>query len=346
MAKITIVQRGNKLHIYKYINRKKVSYSTGLENTTRNFKYLEKNKESEFDKLHAPEKRISVNFNEYAKYVIASTKFNRSENSQKEYLQKLDKLIEFFKKQDVTTIKYSDLSQWQNYMISKGFKAKTIIGYRTVLNIVLQHAYLDEIIERNPMEKLKAPKIIKELPHAYSVGDIKKIVEHSVGQFANLVLFAFYSGMRPGEIIALEWNDINLETNTIRVTKRIRDGKLDLPKGYKARVIDLLPNAKQALLKQQIHTGLKKNVFVTQYGKPYNTPETLDTTFKKVCARAGVKVDRFYNTKHTFVTMMLENNMNETWLTQQLGHTNIDVTRKHYASKIKPNFDNLEQIAV
>lgn len=114
MAKITIVARGNKLHIYQYINRKKVSYSTGLENTTRNLIYLQKNKESEFDKLHSPEKKISVNFDEYAKYVIASTKFNRSKNSQKEYLQKLDRLIKFFNKQDVTIIKYSDLSLWQN----------------------------------------------------------------------------------------------------------------------------------------------------------------------------------------------------------------------------------------
>ena len=120
-------------------------------------------------------------------------------------------------------------------------------------------------------------------------------------------------------------------------------GKIDLPKGYKSRIIDLLPSAKKALLNQQIHTGLKKNIFVTQYGKPYNTPDTLDSTFKKVCTRAGVKVDRFYNTKHTFVTMMLENNMNETWLTQQLGHENISVTRKHYVGRLRINQDDFSK---
>lgn len=347
MAKITIVQRGNKLHIYKYINRKKVSYTTGLENTTRNLKYLENNKESEFNKLHSPEKKISVNFDEYAKYVIALTKTNRSEDTQKEYLHKLVILIEFFKNKDVATIKYSDLQEWQNDLIlNKTLKPKTILNYRTVLNIVLNNAYLDEIISRNPLEKLKPPKVIKELPHYYSINDIKKIIGQSEGQFANLVQFAFFSGMRPGEIIALEWNDINFDSNIIRVTKRIRDSKVDLPKGYKSRVIDLLPQAKEALLKQQFKTGMKTNVFLTQYGKVYNTPDVLDVTFKKVCKRAGVKMDRFYNTKHTFTTMMLENGMNETWLTQQLGHDNIDVTRKHYIGKLKPNLDNLEAIAI
>ena len=42
--------------------------------------------------------------------------------------------------------------------------------------------------------------------------------------------------------------------------------------------------------------------------------------------------------------MMLDNNMNETWVTQQLGHIDIDITRKYYVSKIKPDFYNISHI--
>jgi hypothetical protein len=160
MAKITIVVRGRILYLYKYINRKKVQYSTKLENTNRNLKYLEKNKEMEFNKLHFPEKRISINFDEYAKYVIALTKINRSEATQEEYIYKVNILSEFFKNMDITDIKYSDLQNWQNDLIdNKKFKPKTIMGYRSVLNIILENAYLDEIIDRNPIKRLKAPKL-------------------------------------------------------------------------------------------------------------------------------------------------------------------------------------------
>jgi integrase len=152
--------------------------------------------------------------------------------------------------------------------------------------------------------------------------------------------------MRPSEIIALEWRDIDFNSNTISVTKRIRDGHTEMPKGYKTRIIDLLPQAKDALIAQKFNTGMKTNVFLTQYGKKFNTPDTLDATFKKVCAKAGVKIERFYNTKHTFTTMMLENGMNETWLTQQLGHEKIDVTRKHYIGKLKLDIEKINKIVV
>ncbi len=126
-------------------------------------------------------------------------------------IQELEKKIKkFFKNKDVTNIRFSDLQNWQNIML-ENYKPKTVKGYKSIINMILETAYLDEIISRNPMSALKAPKEIRELPHFYSVSDIKKIIEHSTGQFRNLVKFAFFSGMLPSEIIALEWNDIDFK---------------------------------------------------------------------------------------------------------------------------------------
>lgn len=343
-AQVKIYKRGDRLWLSKFINGEKVRISSGLNFSPQNEKWLTKNKDSEFNRLIAHKNKPSVDFYEYGLYVLDSTRSDRIKQSNDENMHKLKKLAEFFKK-DVTEIKYSDVLVWQNDMLSN-YAPKTVKNYRSVLNMILKTACFDELISKNPLEQLKAPKEVKELPHFYSTTDIKKIIDNSIGQFKNLVQFAYFSGMRPSEIIALEWNDVNLDTNTIKVDKRIRDGKVGLPKGGKARIIDLLPQAKEALLNQQFNTGMKTYIFVTQYGKRYNTPDTLDINFKKTCTRAGVKIDKFYNTKHTFTTMMLENGMNETWLTQQLGHEKIDVTRKHYVGKIKQNFDQISKIAI
>lgn len=62
-----------------------------------------------------------------------------------------------------------------------------------------------------------------------------------------LVLFAAYTGIRPGELFALEHRDLDLDSNRVWIKRRVVDGRLDLPKSNKVRQIALLPEAEQAL---------------------------------------------------------------------------------------------------
>ncbi len=62
--------------------------------------------------------------------------------------------------------------------------------------------------------------------------------------------------------------------------------------------------------------------------------------------KSGVRVVSFYDaTKNTFCTLMLEYGQSETWLTQQVGHENIHVSRMHYIGKIKPDMEKISKIA-
>jgi integrase len=70
----------------------------------------------------------------------------------------------------------------------------------------------------------------------------------------NLITFAAFTGMRPGEIFALEWGDVNMEAIRIDVRRRVYRGNLDLPKSNKPRRIALTPPARDALLGQP-HIG-------------------------------------------------------------------------------------------
>ncbi len=228
--------------------------------------------------------------------------------------------------------------QWQN---SLEFAPKTILNYRSVLNMILDMAYNDEIIERNPLTAVKPPKVIESLSDIYDLDEINILVDTAKGQFKNVLEFNFFSGMRPSELIALKWTKVNFDNHFAKIDERIRDGEIALPKGGKIRIIDLLPRAEKALKRQLELTAHKEYVFVSQYGNRYNTPDSLNDQFKKLCKKCGLREGIFYDTKDSFCTLMLENNMNETWLTQQIGHETISVTRKHYVGKIKPDFTQL-----
>lgn len=335
---IKVYTRGNKLWIYGRVNGKGYRYSSGYGSDR--IKYVEKNKEYIFNKKHTNEDHSSVPFNEYGKYVLDITSNQRNQFTQRESEQKFKKLCEFFDNMEITDIKSSLIMQWQN---SLEFAPKTILNYRSVLNMILETALADEIIERNPLSSVKAPKLTKKLSEHYTLDEINILIDNATGQFKNILEFAFFSGMRPSEIIALKWSDIDFDDYSVLVQRRVRDGNEDMPKGYKERLIDLLPRAYKALRRQLDNYNFNEYVFVNSWKKRYNRVDTLEYKFKEVCRSSDLRVGKFYDTKHSFVTLMLQYNEPETWLTQQLGHENISVTRKHYTGRLRFDRESSEK---
>ena len=109
-----------------------------------------------------------------------------------------------------------------------------------------------------------------------------------------LVLFAAYTGMRPGELFALEHDDVDREAMRIDVRRRLYRGRVDLPKSNKPRRIALTPPAREALELLPHRTGL---VFLSKQGKRLSQP-TLSGYWGKVLARAGLDFDFYLATKH------------------------------------------------
>jgi integrase len=153
--------------------------------------------------------------------------------------------------------------------------------------------------------------------------------------------------MRPSEIIALKWSKVDFKKEKILVDLCRVDGIEDLPKGQKSREIDILPQALEALQRQHFLTNsVSDHVFITQYGKPYQTTKVLDNLYKELLAKIEMPIVRFYTTKKSFITLMKSKGMNESWIIQQVGHEDKLVSRAHYTAKVDQNFDLIKEIAV
>lgn len=338
MSKINIIVRGNQLWFDTRIRGKRYRYSSGLENTKHNMSVLKKNAIEEFTKIHNERNTVleqSMTFQEYGTYVLEVTKNERNAFTHKENLQKFRDICKTFGDVALNEIKPSNIRAWQN---SLKLQPKTVRNYRSVFNIILKMATMDELIMRNPLKAVKTPKVIHTRPEVYTIKEVKKILSTAEGKYRAFFQLAFFSGMRPGELIALEWSKIDFDHNKILVDKRIREGVEDLPKGGKVRLIDMLPQTKDALKYMQKETALRsKYVFLTRNGNGYYQYDYFNDKFQSVCEKAGVRVDTLYNTKDTFTTLMLQTGQNETWLTQQIGHDEIATTRRHYIGNIKPD---------
>ena len=106
-------------------------------------------------------------------------------------------------------------------------------------------------------------------------------------------MFNFFAGLRGSELIALRWNDIDFDSNTIRIDTRIRQGVEDVTKSKRVRIIDMLPQVRTALKKQRLITGLKgDHVFVAQHGKAYTTPNVITERLKNFVLNVILKSER------------------------------------------------------
>jgi integrase len=77
--------------------------------------------------------------------------------------------------------------------------------------------YHDEIIEKNPLDHVKNLPIHTREPQPFTPNEVASILNELAGQEKNLIQFAFWTGLRTSELIALRWQDVDLEKNCIHV---------------------------------------------------------------------------------------------------------------------------------
>jgi integrase len=169
--------------------------------------------------------------------------------------------------------------------------------------ITLMNAGLDaELIERNPFRGLGRRSTGRSLQPPPSEEEFSRLVDACAvhgwyaPQMRALLVFAAYTGMRPGELFALEWSDIDFTSMRIDVRRRVYKGKLDLPKSNRVRRIALTPPARDALLglDSRSEGGL---VFRSRSGVMMAQP-MLSGYWGKVLASAGLDFDFYLATKH------------------------------------------------
>lgn len=108
-----------------------------------------------------------------------------------------------------------------------------------------------------------------------------------------MFLFAAFTLMRPSEVFALEWADIDFTTNRIAKNRRVYKGRMDTPK-YGKKIVGLTAPAKQAI------AGLPRTgrlVFHTKRGKRM-AQTTLGAYWSDVQQEAGLSFDFYHATKH------------------------------------------------
>jgi integrase len=222
-----------------------------------------------------------------------------------------------------------------------GITTKRVRNVLTPLNAVLKDAVNDGAIFTNPLDNLDLNKLLdKDTREStfeadpFSRSEVNAILAVAQPQARNLFQFAFYTGLRTSELIALEWSDIDWKSGVVRVSRAFVEGAV---KGTKTRAgvreVLLAPEARDALEKQ-------KKLTLLQGGRIFHNPRTKkpwvgDAQIRRTCwtpllRKAEVRYRNPYQTRHTFASALLSDGKNPWWVAQQMGHKTVEMIMRRY----------------
>ncbi len=256
----------------------------------------------------------------------------------------LQRINPVFQDRLIQDIKPSDVKKWLYDITDVGPKSKR--HYIGVLNGIFQEALYDEVIEKNPVKLVKLPKNYKPIIKPFTADEVKAIMDLATNQNYRFYLaIAFYTGLRSGEIIALKKDDIDLKNKVLHVRKsRNRFGE-STPKTRSSireiPIIELLMPYISELY--ALHDN--EYLFQTQYGLPYrDTNVFLAKFWKPALSELKISYRRLYNTRHTFATNMLYNNLvTPLQLAQLLGHSSTQMVYEVYVKYIDSNYTDFDR---
>ncbi len=224
---------------------------------------------------------------------------------------------------------------------------------------LFNQAVSDELIQRNPARSIPATRVVKRELDPFSRAEadavIAKLYEVTSGLqaiYACFFEFSFYTGMRPGEAMALRWSEVDTRNRTARVCRIRLYGKIqERTKTKTSREVLLNDQALQALEKARSLTAARSDYVFAPEGSGdrselYVRSETGPKRYWLLALRKlGMRHRRMYDTRHTYATMCLMSGMNPAFIAAQLGHS-IQILLSTYARWISsPNdWSELEKL--
>lgn len=262
-------------------------------------------------------------------------------------------------KRQITAISEEDISNILNGLRSRGLTPSTVNTVRARLIDVFKFAQQRHYIQSTPMSYIKRHRATgqgnTQVKAPWTTDETKAAVNAFKGSPLEVFMaFAIGLGMRKGEILGLRWSDLDFEQNEFHIQRSRGEKRILNDKGaFESRVIEGAPKTENsnrvlpltpeicsalAALKTRLNEkGLEPvaddHLVVTDENKPMSL-STLNRTYTRLLAQAGVRRIRIHDIRHTVAVVALEAGVPLIAVSEAFGHSGIEITRRTYAPKV------------
>lgn len=346
----------------KAIDRELAKVAAEFERRCDNGEAISRAEQKEKDLLQKQEAAKIQTLRQYGERVFMPAKtVTISENSRSSFQVNLDRWIYpalgEMKMPDITA---ANISALLLDMQAQGKAHATCIKVYTVLKSLFKMAYLSDIIQKNPMDKVERPKQRKDEvrgieAEAYTIEEVKHILsclEKEPLKWQALIRLLVDTGIRRGECCGLQWKDVDFKGNTITVAGNLcytpqKGVYLDTPKNGKTRIIDVDADVialLQQLRQQQASHALSAFIFTQDNSPEPMHPQSPTRYLKKFAARYGIDDLHPHKLRHSFASIAITNGADIASVSEKLGHSDKAVTLRMYTHADAESMKRASQI--
>ncbi len=234
----------------------------------------------------------------------------------------------------------SELTESGNLKNGKGLSASTVKIIISVLRSSLRTAYSVGMCREYTADRIITPRLRERSVVSLTVKEQMKIENYILkGDDSRLagILICLHTGLRIGELLALTWNDVDLEKMSINVNKTCQyhskckaNGKRAVNSPKTESSVRTIPISEKLKVLLDDMKKKSRSIYVISNGENYMSIRTYQRLFAVMLKRLNIPVRGFHTTRHTFATRAIESNMDVKTLSELLGHKSSVITLNRY----------------
>lgn len=236
----------------------------------------------------------------------------------------------------------------------KSLSPGTVIHYHANIHKALKYAVKMDLIPFNPADKVERPKKQRYIADYYRQEELERLLEAPKDHpYSLLIQMTAFYGLRRSEVLGLKWDAIDFERDTITikhiVTNAKIDGKCEILCADRAktksslRSLPLVSNIREKLLALREQQKENRRVCGNCYSKKYDgyvfvdamgnifNPRSVTANFSKLLEQNGLRHIRFHDLRHTFASILINQDVPLLNVSTFLGHSDLSTTANIYA---------------
>ena len=267
-------------------------------------------------------------------YADMETRLRKHNMRTKKYIVEL-KILPYFGNKRVNDITAADIRQWQNELIKMGYSPTYLKTINNQLSAIFNYAVRYYDLKSNPCAKAGSMGKSKAEEMDFWTGEeFRKFIDSVMNKRLSYMAFMtlYWTGMRLGELLALNPKDVDLEKRTISITKSYqRLGKKDVitpPKTPKSKRVITIPEFLATDIKDYMDSlyDLQEDDRLFPITKYY-----LEHEMQRGIKESGVKRIRVHDLRHSHASMLIELGFSPLEIANRLGHEKVETTPNTYA---------------
>ena len=289
-------------------------------------------------------------FEEYAAINLRNTSYERMMSvSSRVYERFGNKRLDSISSRDIQRFLNDLMLNGKNKRTGKPLARKSVIHHLNLISDIFNYAVQMEVLNHNPCVNIKVPKGTKKEKQIYTLEEVERILTYLDQE--PLIFRAFFTlelntGLRRGEMLGLEWKDVDWDNGIISVrrtsnytpSKGLYTDTTKTPKSQRSlKLPDLVMDLLRELKSQQEHDrdeiGTKwvetDRVFTKWNGEPMFVSQPYGW-FKRFCKRHDMRFCDIHSMRHFFASILINEGVDAATVSALLGHADITTTMSLY----------------